>query len=311
MRRVSDTTPCPVCQGPPLPQGELIPWHKIWDHLELEHKVKIAPEVRRRYSVGEHTRLAACENCGLRFFSPAIAGEPDFYQLLGAGRTGYYDKLSWEGRVVRDLIRDSDDVVDLGSGDGTMLRSLPRARTGRSVGVDNNPDAIRAMSAVGLETSSSDFSDLAKAERGNFDVVCAMQVLEHVPDARPLMEACRTLVRDGGRIFVAVPNDERERSRFEPLDYPPHHVSRWIAADFPRLADRFGLEVVAVLNEPDARWAVRRTIMRRIPGRVGWFAGHAISRSMGESLAETIMARWAPSTPRVGHSMLVQMRPRI
>jgi len=47
---------------------------------------------------------------------------------------------------------------------------------------------------------------LAAEQPDTFDVVCCMEMLEHVPDPGSVLAACATLLKPGGRLFVSTLN---------------------------------------------------------------------------------------------------------
>lgn len=98
-------------------------------------------------------------------------------------------------------------LVDIGCGGG--LLSEPLARQGfRVLGVDAAPENIAAAERHLGQTNSrlayrfAHAEDLA-AERRRFDVVLAMEIVEHVTDRQNFVETCATLVKPGGLLFVA------------------------------------------------------------------------------------------------------------
>lgn len=303
------TAQCPGCAGTESAptDGEEVAFDRIWSALEDEFSCVIPLAVRQRYTPAEATRLVTCGGCGLQFFSPAIPGGPDFYESLST--TGYYNKITWEGTVVVRSISDTDDVVDLGCGDGAMLRALGRGRPGRTVGIDHHAAAVNSLHKAGLEGYTDSFEEFAAREPARFDVACAMQVLEHLPDARPLLESCRTVLRPGGRLFLAVPNAERAVDRFEPADYPPHHFSRWTRGDITKLAARFDLEVVGLSYQPGHRQALGRALEGRFPqGRPGWFMSRVVARSLPGVSVQGLLRRLAPDANPHGHTLLAELR---
>jgi SAM-dependent methyltransferase len=300
-------TACPGCGGAPLPGGVETPFAKIWSALEVECGVRLPAEVVELYTPCRNALLASCSACGLAFFQGALPGGPDFYMALDGG-PGYYNTTTWEGRFVVSRLASSQAVVDFGCGDGVILRQLGR-RTGRTVGVDHNPDAIAVLAAAGIEAHATPFEEFAADETGSFDVVLAMQVLEHVPDVRPLMESARRVLRPGGRFFVAVPNAEREVERFEPLDFPPHHVTRWTPTDLTTLAAHHGFDVIGMHCEPDGRGAVRRSLKRRLPGAPGDLAARVIARALPARSLSRALSVIAPGANTLGHTLLAELAP--
>jgi len=47
---------------------------------------------------------------------------------------------------------------------------------------------------------------LAEAEPGRFDVVCCLEMLEHVPDPASVVAACLKLTKPGGKLFFSTIN---------------------------------------------------------------------------------------------------------
>jgi hypothetical protein len=107
-----------------------------------------------------------------------------------------------------------------------------------------------------------------------------------VKDPRSLIEGAARLMAPAGRLFVSVPNRHRLPSRgVEPLDYPPHHVTRWGVGQFEHIAHDFGLLLKSVtFEEPPMsyvrlryrRWAEQS--LSPVGPRSASLAGRAVSR---------------------------------
>lgn len=117
-------------------------------------------------------------------------------------------------------------------------------------------------------------------------LVTALQVLEHLADIMPFVEAAYRCVKPGGLLVLSVPNRERRKEPgFGSLDHPPHHLSRWSERQCHLVAEKLAAEMVCVVKEPLARAqtiaALRHEEMQRVlpfdfPGRV--FAIKVLSR---------------------------------
>lgn len=305
------TTQCPVCQGTAASGGQAVAYADIWTALEAEFRLTVPNQVMERYTPAPTTVLAACSSCGLRFFSPVVAAGPDFYSLLETN--GYYNEVTWEGAAVVAEVDDREDVVDFGCGDGAMLRALPTRRSGRRVGVDHHETAVASLRRAGIEAYSVPFDVFASREQARFDVACALQVLEHLPDVSVLVEACSTVLRPQGRLYLAVPNGDRLVGRFEPQDCPPHHISRWRERDVHMLAERFGFDVVRVDREPIhndmRRLVVRRALERRLRlGRAGAHVARGLARVAPAPTLPRAVGALAPAVEVCGHSLLAELR---
>jgi len=107
-------------------------------------------------------------------------------------------------------------VVDIGTGDGRLVRELARVLPeARVTGVDYSERAIQLARALnpGLDFRCSDIVTEPIEER--FDVVTLIEVFEHIPlDLAPdFAAALKPLVQDGGRLIVTVPHSNVRVSR--------------------------------------------------------------------------------------------------
>lgn len=133
-------------------------------------------------------------------------------------------------------------VLEIGAGMGAMGWRLAQDR--RYVGVE--PDARSAEAAArrlqgrgtlihgGLE----ELSDGLRRER--FDMVCAFEVLEHIPDDRSALADWSALLRPGGHLLISVPAHAR---RFAAGDHAVGHVRRYDREPLARLLEECGFDI--------------------------------------------------------------------
>jgi len=102
-------------------------------------------------------------------------------------------------------------VADLGCGGGILAEALA-ARGATVVGVDLSAEVLAAarvhLSESGLNVDYREIAPegLASAEPASFDVVTCMELLEHIPDPGAIVQACATLLKPGGGVFLATLN---------------------------------------------------------------------------------------------------------
>ncbi len=121
-------------------------------------------------------------------------------------------------------------LLDIGCGGG--LLSEPMARLGASVvGVDaaarNIPVAQVHAEQSGLAIDYRHATAEALAAAGErFEVVLAMEVIEHVSDPPAFMAACRTLLKPGGLMICSTLN--RNPKSWLMAIVGAEHVMRWL-----------------------------------------------------------------------------------
>lgn len=108
-----------------------------------------------------------------------------------------------------DLV--SARVLDVGCGGGILCEAL--ARQGATVtGIDV---AEKALSVARLHQTESGLEidyrritaeALAASEPESFDLVCCLEMLEHVPDPAQTVAACAQLVKPGGQLVFSTIN---------------------------------------------------------------------------------------------------------
>ncbi|UPG93258.1 bifunctional 2-polyprenyl-6-hydroxyphenol methylase/3-demethylubiquinol 3-O-methyltransferase UbiG [Luteibacter aegosomatissinici] len=102
-------------------------------------------------------------------------------------------------------------VVDVGCGGGLLSEAL--ARAGANVtAIDLGAKLIEIAKLhlfesnlqVDYRVQSSD--ELAAAEPASFDVVCCMEMIEHVPDPLVLIRDLAAMLKPGGQLFLSTLN---------------------------------------------------------------------------------------------------------
>jgi 2-polyprenyl-3-methyl-5-hydroxy-6-metoxy-1,4-benzoquinol methylase len=299
---------CPLCRSAEATPLESYPFDDIWAALLSQWGVAISAEVRAAHAPEAVTRARRCSKCGLEWFAPAVPGDAQFYHELM--RATPYDPDRWEFGLVASALTSGDHVVDLGCGDGGLIRRIDR-QTGRAIGVDTNQDAIERLVVDGYEGSNECFETFAAREPGAFDVVCAFQIAEHLADVDELLAPARALLRPDGRLYLSVPNRERAaRGQLESLDLPPHHLSRWARPQLEALGSRRGFSLLRVTYAPAMYGDVVQTVEARLrshlPRRVARIARRLLLGPRRHSLF-TRLGAYERCRLR-GHTMLAEYR---
>jgi methionine biosynthesis protein MetW len=156
--------------------------------------------------------------------------------------------------IVAEFVEPGWTLLDLGCGDGSFLVSLLALVPGLDArGVDVSDAALDVARQRGLEVSRADLSDPASELEGSYDVVTALEVIEHLADAESLtLKAAAAAKR---YLIVSVPNLGFIESRLRLLlGRGPHtnvvhhvreHLRHWTVRDFREWAEMLGLRIVA------------------------------------------------------------------
>lgn len=168
------------------------------------------------------------------------SGNPVVRRLMG-GFEATLDELWQRARP--------QSILDVGCGEGVLTeRWADRFPTGRVVGVDLEDRELRAhwdrRRRSNLEFRVAEASSLPFAD-DEFDIVCAIELLEHVPDPESTLAQ---MVRVAQRwLLVSAPREPLWRilnvargAYWHSLGNTPGHLHHWSKRDFRKLLSGYG-----------------------------------------------------------------------
>ncbi|MDQ6691916.1 MAG: class I SAM-dependent methyltransferase, partial [Candidatus Dormibacteraeota bacterium] len=187
-------------------------------------------------------------------------------------------------------------LLDVGAGIGTFL-ALARDRGWQVAGSEVSDSAVRlAADRHGLTLVQGQL-ETAELGLGSFDVVTLWHVLEHVPSPFRTLRTCRRLLRPGGLVVIAVPNDSpamiiprrlkrlltrTEFRRYEPVSPGQEvHLSHFTPAVLRTLLVRTGFTAAPVTVDdqypmPDRLTDLRVTGTRMLTRATGINLGNSL-----------------------------------
>lgn len=103
------------------------------------------------------------------------------------------------------------NVLDVGCGGGILSESL--AQRGANVtGIDMGEAPLSVAKLHSLESGVTinyrriTAEELAEEQKGHYDIITCLEMLEHVPDPSQVIQACADLVKPGGDVYFSTIN---------------------------------------------------------------------------------------------------------
>lgn len=111
-------------------------------------------------------------------------------------------------KVIRDLVPEGSEVLEIGCGYGKLLKWLKDYKNCDVYGVDISDVAINeAKEKFGIEGEICNAEDLVLKVDKKFDVVIASHLLEHLDNDEEFISRCSKLLKPKGVMVVAVPDN--------------------------------------------------------------------------------------------------------
>jgi len=234
---------CPICNNP-----------------EYSHFISC-----KDYTVSRETfSIVRCDKCGFLFTNPRpdISHIGEYYKsedYVSHSNTskGLINKLYKGvrkytlGRKLKliNSLSAKGIVLDIGCGTGEFLYTCKSAGW-RTLGVE--PDAgARKFGAENYGLDVKEESSLSTLPSGNYDIITMWHVLEHVYNLKDRVNELKRLLKESGRIIVAVPNSSSLDASYYKESWAaydvPRHLYHFRPQDIERLFGDSGMKVEKVM----------------------------------------------------------------
>ncbi|MEE4278310.1 MAG: bifunctional 2-polyprenyl-6-hydroxyphenol methylase/3-demethylubiquinol 3-O-methyltransferase UbiG [Halieaceae bacterium] len=102
-------------------------------------------------------------------------------------------------------------LLDVGCGGGILAEAMAlRGAEVSGIDMGEGPLSVARLhqleSKVEVNYRRSTAEELAASEPGHYDIVCCLEMLEHVPDPAAVIRACAELTKPGGELFFSTIN---------------------------------------------------------------------------------------------------------
>lgn len=168
--------------------------------------------------------------------------DPIVYQRMAA-----HDTTHWWYRARREILSDyltrygklSKDarILEIGCGTGHNLPMLARFGEVDAIEIDAESRKF-AAERLGKPVSDAPLPELPGVERGAYDLIAVLDVIEHIDDDVAALKAMAECLKPGGRILVAVPAHQWMWSAHDVVN---HHKRRYSKATLDKAIRDAGL----------------------------------------------------------------------
>lgn len=209
---------------------------------------QLAVSVDSEFNLVQDIGLYQCLESDLKFFYPSVAGTEEFYEQLQEIDWYYLDE-KYEYNFAHKYLKKSDHVLEVGCGSGSFAKKISvKSYKGLEFSRKAQLDAINE----GVDVLNESIQNHSKNFTEVYDVVCAFQVLEHIPEINSFVKSCLLCLKPGGYLIYSVPsaNSFLAVAKNNVLNMPPHHVSWWTDKALENVSKLFNLKLVDLRHEP-------------------------------------------------------------
>ena len=194
-------TVCAIC-GAGAPSAEVYP--AALDRATFDPAVFSA----RRAPDRRHYRIVRCRVCGLVRSDP-IAPAATLDRLYRDSHFSYERETEWLRRTYRRALdrtlragARAGRLLEIGAGNGFFLHEALAAGFTTVRGVEPSHEAVeQATPNIRSQLVCGTFGP-GLFRSSTFDVVCAFQVFDHLPDPRACLAACADVLTPGGYVLM-------------------------------------------------------------------------------------------------------------
>jgi len=163
-------------------------------------------------------------------------------------RMAEHDSSHWWYVARRDILHDyvaryaglprDARILEIGCGTGHNLPMLQQFGAVDAIEIDPAAREI-ASKRLGKAVSAAPLPELPGVERGAYDMIAVLDVVEHIEDDVAALKAMRDCLKPGGKILIAVPAHQWMWSAHDVVN---HHHRRYSKKSLKAAIDAAGLE---------------------------------------------------------------------
>ncbi len=132
------------------------------------------------------------------------------------------------------LIPIKSRVLDTGCGTGTFMEMLRDQKLCNCIGIDISEVSIQMIKKKGFQGFKCELPNLpSDLEENSFDVCTIIETLEHLSNPQETLKSLYRILKEGGYLVIAVPNDSMKPEEFD------EHVASFNARSLQDLVSNY------------------------------------------------------------------------
>lgn len=212
---------------------------------------------------GEIFEITECKNCSLRFTQdvPDASSIGPYYKsedyishtdtskglVNKLYRTVRKRTLTGKRRLIeKETGLKKGDLLDIGSGTGAFANEMKQS--GWNVFGLEPDEGARAVAEKSYGIALHEMNWLYELKPGAFDAITLWHVLEHVHDLQGYVATFKSLLKDNGKLFIAVPNytsaDASQYKEYWAAYDVPRHLYHFSPRSMQVLMEKHGLQII-------------------------------------------------------------------
>src|SRR6476659_593504 len=185
----------------------------------------------RKVGTKNELEIVSCLQCHSLYcpYSPWYNSEMyygDYYTHHGIDEPPLVARRLTEITADFSRYRQTNRLLDVGCGAGSLLQAA-RDNGWDAQGIDVSASAVSHSRNLGFEVFHGELNE-AQLAKGQFDVITAVEILEHLFDPSLVVKEIHRLLRPGGLFWLTTPNCRSLAARLIGLRWrvvsPPEHL---------------------------------------------------------------------------------------
>jgi len=201
--------------------------------------------------------VVVCKDCGFVYADNipsqeefnnyyAVMSKYEFDYKAGLVSDDYLNHFKKMAKFFIPHIKDKNaKILDIGCSTGAFLSILKSHGYHNLLGIDPSKSCVKTVKDLyDIEATASNVSDFKSNEK--FDVIILSAVLEHFVDFTGAMQKIRSSLKDGGLLFIEIPDAERFDSYiFTPFQqFSIEHINYFSQYSIKNLLSKFSFEII-------------------------------------------------------------------